>query len=1015
MSARKEPQHPAYEGTQRENVGWVRQEYLELGQCLDVGQIAEDGLRLARQLCGSAAQQIGLLHWESQERGFVLLAAYEIPPKMLPALRLLHAQNEFKQLGLDEVASDYPDLVSWLSDDLPALTYLPLVGARPTLRAFEGGVVLRGAAPLPPSVVAEFEQLSQSLGPALANAIEYNRVLNQYHMLETVRKTWEQVWLSVDGQQRAIERMLARNQALHDIGLAINSSLDLKEVLSTIVRETVQLVGASRGAIALWDQSQHELTIMAEHSLGGPISETGLDVLENAALTPFELGEEGLQEGLARVASLLPAGRFPDELNEQAAGLSRFLSRYWGLKDDHSGGLLISPLLWQHQTTGAIILNDRTPGRVFGKEDLDIVALIGSQATVAIENARLFNAVADERTRSRAILDSIADGVFTTDAAGRITTANPGAEHLTGYPVQALLGQFYLDVLSVSDRSGRPIAPEISPLRQAVQEGTSTEPRIFQIKRGSARPGQALIALVAAPILGDKGTIIGSVGVFRDVTQEQEVSRLKDELVSLVSHELRTPMASVLGFSELMLTRQLSEAKSRMYVETIYKEAQRLSNLINDFLDIQRMEAGRQVYNYSEVDLKPIMRRIQELFSQHRNRLKIDLPPTLPLVRADLDRILQTLTNLVSNAIKYSPNGGNVEVRARQSTGGMVEISVKDYGLGIPHEARNQLFGKFYRVDNSDRREIGGTGLGLAISREIVEAHGGKIWVESELGQGSTFIFTLPATVAQSPADTVNLPKRLENGTNQQLVLVVEDDSSLANLITTYLEEDNFQVIAQSSAEEADQYLQESSLLPAVIVLDIALAGRLDGWDFLLHLKGNSATASIPVIISTVLDSALSGGQLGGAAFLGKPIDLRRLLDTINRLTAARPQRNLLLIDDDASLRRMLKETLNAQDFVVATAAGGEQGLKLAVQNLPDLIILDLMMPKLDGFQVLSRLRQERRTLNIPVIVVSAKELSNDERAFLRNGPAYFLTKSEYTPQRIREMVHEITEARPVS
>jgi signal transduction histidine kinase/DNA-binding response OmpR family regulator len=549
----------------------------------------------------------------------------------------------------------------------------------------------------------------------------------------------------------------------------------------------------------------------------------------------------------------------------------------------------------------------------------------------------------------------------------------------------------------MQDTKGHPIPPEASPVMLAIRNSSSTEPRIFSINHPDGN--RRMISLVAAPIV-DSGRVTGVVGVFRDVTREQEVSRLKDEFVSLVSHELRTPMASILGFSELMLTRRLSEDKARLYVETIHKEAQRLSNLIGDFLDIQRMEAGRQVYNYTEIDLKLLLRPVLDLFTSERGRIKSLLPDDLPFVRADPDRIVQTLTNLLGNAIKYSPNGGDILLRAHLNEENMVEVSVQDFGLGIPREAQAQLFNKFFRVDNSDRREIGGTGLGLAISREIVEAHGGKIWVESVLGKGSTFYFTLPAMISE-PGEEKPAPPAVPG--SESYVLLVEDDTSLAHLITMYLEEDGYHCEVVGSAEQALKILEQS--LPSSIVLDISLAGRMDGWDLLIKLKSEERTSELPVIICSVLDTKLKGALVGSAEFMPKPIDIRKLEELISRLTAVTPQRNILVIDDDASLRRMLKESLGEQDFVVATAAGGEQGLKLATQNPPDLIILDLMMPKMDGFQVLSRLRSDRRTINIPVIVVSAKELTPEERLFLQEGLARFLTKGEHTPQEVREAV----------
>jgi len=380
------------------------------------------------------------------------------------------------------------------------------------------------------------------------------------------------------------------------------------------------------------------------------------------------------------------------------------------------------------------------------------------------------------------------------------------------------------------------------------------------------------------------------------------------------------------------------------------------------------------------------------------------------MVRADLDRIMQTFTNLIGNALKYSPNGGQVIVSAQPDKAGMMVISVKDFGLGIPRESQSQLFGKFFRVDNSDRREIGGTGLVLAISREIIEAHGGKIWVDSELGQGSTFYFTLPVAPKGRIKEEISelddtLTQSLHLSNDEDLILLVEDDESLGRLVGTYLEEGGYHYQLVPSAEQAIQLVEERQ--PSAIVLDLALAGRMDGWDLLIYLKGQPETAQIPVIISTVQDSKVNGMSLGAAEYLAKPVEVQRLVETINRLTAMRPQRNVLLIDDDASLRRMFKETLSIQDFVVATAANGEQGLKLALQIQPDIIVLDLMMPRMDGFQVLSRLRSDRRTINIPVIVVTAKDLSQTERDFLHDGLAHFLTKGEYTPQRIRQLLSE--------
>ncbi len=961
----------------------IRAEFLSIGRGLNLEAMVARAADFLRNLLG-ADSGFTIIRWEGKRPVTLTLENGLLPINVsLPEITKL-LQSRKIPLILPE--AQQTEELAFLPEGLH-LAYYPITDTS-EIRAVL--LVLSRRTLLSPPLLDELEAIVAVLKNGLENSSEYGRVLREYSMLEMAKRTWEQLWREIEGQQKAIEKLLARNQALYDIGLAINSSLDLKDVLATIVVEAVKLMQYSRGAIALWDERNHELKVMAEHlQLGVPD--------EQPEFTEIDLNLEHDHNEHSEIR--LPEIFFPQELSELANDkLRHFLAESWELRAESSGSTIVSPLSWQKQTVGAIILNDQTSGRVFSKEDQDVLALIASQAAVAIENARLFDDIRDERNRTRAILDSIADGVFTTDLEQRITLVNPAAEQLLGINSPELLNKVYFEVLGVSDRQGNPVPPEASPILQAIHNSASTEPRVFRVNNQDDK--QMMIALVAAPIV-DSGSVTGVVGVFRDVTKEQEVSRLKDEFVSLVSHELRTPMASVLGFSELMLTRTLTQEKSRMYVETIHKEAVRLSGLINDFLDIQRMEAGRQIYNYSEVDFNLILRTVLNIFSAERERIHTFIPTDLPYLRADPDRIVQSLTNLVGNAIKYSPKGGNIEVAAYLNLEGMVEISVMDYGLGIPKEAMGQLFSKFYRVDNSDRREIGGTGLGLAISREIIEAHGGKIWLESVLGKGSTFYFTLPAVLTEK----VIIPERIQRDGEGKLVLVVEDDASLGRLLGTYLEEDGLRCQLINSAEEAIRFLEAET--PAAIVLDITLAGKLDGWDLLLSLKADKRWEDIPVVICTVLDNQFIGGGLGEAEFLPKPIDTRKLVESINRLTATRPQRNVLVIDDDASLRRMLKETLGSEDFVVGTAANGEQGLKMALQNSFDLIILDLMMPKMDGFQVLSRLRADRRTINVPVIVASAKELSNEERRFLKHRLAYFLTKGDLTPHRVREVIRE--------
>lgn len=990
----------------KENEASWEQQLLLLTSSSNIQQVSEQALYLVQQLTAEKSLA-AILSRDADNNGHNLLqATAENLGKPSIELAVNLGQNNITTPHFfEEIQRDLPfQLISFPADLANCGLFVVPFGAIAASNKLQAAGILLVYYPgyLPKieaaKILERLTQLGQYLAVGLSNAHRYRDLASEYAKLEALQKTWQQLWFAVEDQQKAIERLLARNQALHDIGLAINSSLDLEEVLARIVNETVKLMGVRRGAIVLWGENGHDIRILAEHTTD--------DQSAKPSFAQISVSEN--YSDIKDVAEELPAFDLPAEVSQEISfPLRHLLADYWNLKATDHSSTLVTSMRWQKQLLGAIILNDLAPERTFTKADHDLLALIAGQAAVAIENARLFKAATDERNRTSAILYSIADGVFTTDLDLKITSLNPAAEAMTGHQAAEVLGRVYTEALDMSDRNGKRIVLETSPCYQAVANKTATEPRVFQVKQADGN--SMLIALVAAPISDSSSGISGVVGVFRDVTQEQEIARLKDEFVSLVSHELRTPMASVLGFSELILTRKLSENKLNLYVETIYKEAQRLSTLINDFLDIQRMESGRQIYNYTEVDFKLLLRAVLDLFATQRERLMVEMPDNLPPLWIDPDRVVQALTNLVGNAIKYSPNGGQVFIKAYLNGDNMVEIAVQDFGLGIPKDALGQLFTKFYRVDNSDRREIGGTGLGLAISREIVEAHGGKIWVDSDLGKGSTFYFTLPAKRPET-AELDVLPvtaKVLSDLSGTQTILIVEDNSSLGNLIGTHLEEGGFQYELVHSAEEAVRLLERSETRPALIVLDIMLAGAMDGWDFLIYLKSKSEFARIPVIISTVQDNRGRGSQFGEAEFLTKPIDVRRLLETVNRVTPMRPQRQVLVIDDDANLRRMFKEVLTAQDFVVATAANGEQGIKLAIQNQPDIIVLDLMMPKLDGFQVLAQLRNRRQTIGIPVIVVSAKELTPAERDFLHDGLAVFLTKSEYTPQRIRQLVEQ--------
>ena len=378
----------------------------------------------------------------------------------------------------------------------------------------------------------------------------------------------------------------------------------------------------------------------------------------------------------------------------------------------------------------------------------------------------------------------------------------------------------------------------------------------------------------------------GTLLVHRDITKEYEVAQMKSEFVSTVSHELRTPLASVLGFTELLLTKELKPERKAKYLQTIYKEAKRLTSLINDFLDIQRMESQKQTYEKKYIDITSILQNVIELqevnTSLHKIHLSVELEETTIL--GDRNKIEQVFINLLSNAIKYSPNGGNIFIRIYGSHN-MVSIDFKDEGLGIPEEAIPNLFQQFYRVDNSDRRRIGGTGLGLAIVKEIVKAHNGTISVSSEYGKSSTFTTQFPEVGMKSEQQS-----DVESDTLlRYTIMVIEDDLSLAELLNHELQDNGFHVDHYNSGKKALEQMKISA--PDAIVLDIMLEDEIDGWAIMKEMKANEKLKDIPIFVSTAIDDKERGFSLGAQDYLVKPYKPSQLIKLIMH-TLLRNERN---------------------------------------------------------------------------------------------------------------------------
>jgi PAS domain S-box-containing protein len=611
-------------------------------------------------------------------------------------------------------------------------------------------------------------------------------------------------------------------------------------------------------------------------------------------------------------------------------------------------------------------------------------------------------------------LKAISQGLFITDPTRSdepIIYVNSAFERMTGYSAAEATGRD-IRALLTGPESDPAILREISA---AFRERRDTSVELLSYRRDQTTYWNEL---AVSPVQDTAGRVTHFVGVLTDVSerkrgeeelrqakeQAEAASRSKSTFLANMSHELRTPLNAIMGYSE-MLQEEAVDVNAPGLVtdlEKIHGAGKHLLGLINDILDLSKIEAGKmdvylETFAIDEM-VENVVSTARPLIEKNQNTLEVHCPPDLGAMHSDLTKVRQALLNLLSNAAKFT-EGGTITLdatKAREDDKDWIMLSVRDNGIGMTPEQVSKLFQPFTQADASTTRKYGGTGLGLTITRRFCQMLGGDVNVQSEAGRGTSFTVRLPAAVPESSAErpTAHEPAIHRDGGSGDLVLVIDDDPAVRDLMRRALERDGFRVQWASNGEEGLKLARR--LHPDAITLDVMMPG-MDGWLVLSALKADPQLADTPVVMATIVDNKNLGYSLGASDYLTKPIDRKRLAAVLKKYRKERSQSVALVVDDDAATRNLVRQLLEEQGWSVVEAEDGKVALDRVAESAPDLIVLDLMMPQLDGFELADELHRHPHWRSIPILVVTAKDLSPDERRRLSGHILGILQKGPYT------------------
>jgi len=791
----------------------------------------------------------------------------------------------------------------------------------------------------------------------------------------------------------AAERERAEEQqALLDTLKDLSGELELDRVLQGVLDRAVSLLSVTGGELATYDESSGDLVIVASHKM--PIDAVG---------ARMRLGE-GAMGRVAETHEPLIIPRYQE---------------WSGRSGQYTQGMIQSvmagPLLIGNRLVGAIATVHSDPDRIFSEADLRRLMMFAPQAAIAIENARLF-ASAHRYFEDLVLNNPVA--IVSVDLDMKITSCNPAFERLFGYTQEEVVGE-NLDRL-VTDEGTLSEA-------QAYTEEAFAGRKSMGIGRRKHKDGSLVdVEIFTIPVIVN-GERVGIMALYHDIGEllqarrdAEAASSAKSRFLAAMSHELRTPLNAIIGYSEMLHeeVEELGLDDLAPDLQKIRAAGKHLLSLINDVLDLSKIEAGKmelyvEVFDVAKT-IEDVATTVRPLVERNGNRLVVACGDDLGEMRSDSTRTRQILLNLLSNASKFTEEGTitlSVE-RTKGPAGDELVFQVRDTGVGMTPEQLERVFEAFTQADKSTTQKYGGTGLGLAISRRFCELMGGDIAVESELGSGTTFTVRVPATVAEPALEQVPTrsiePTAEPSASRAGTLLVVDDDANARDLMRRTFSKEGFKVIEAENGPAALRLASEQR--PDVITLDVLMPG-MDGWEVLAALKADPHLSEIPVIMVSIIDEVNMGIALGAAEYVTKPIDRERLSSILARYSGHGDSRRVLVVEDDPDTRALLRRLLEGEGWNVAEAENGRIALGKLAQSRPTLILLDLMMPEMDGFEFLDELRRGGAGSHVPTVVITAKDLTEDERRRLNGGVDRVVQKGAYGRDELLSQIRQLVAA----